>query len=72
MAGASAFDHVAGEGEGRSAETDDGKFSGEMFRDLAHRFGNIAEVGGAIGAEFGYVFRVRTGFSITGPSPAEK
>jgi len=33
VARASAFDHVAGEGEWGSTETDDGKVSGEMLRD---------------------------------------
>ena len=56
MAGAAAFDHVAGQGEGRSAEADDRKLFGEMFRDQAHGLGDIAEIGGAVGAELGNVF----------------
>ena len=51
IAGAAAFDHVAGESEGGSAETDDGNRSGEMFRDQTHGFGDVAKFGGAIGAE---------------------
>src|ERR1700728_2676504 len=42
VARASAFDHVAGQGERRSAKTDDGNFSGEVFGDDTHRFGDIA------------------------------
>ncbi len=33
MTRAAAFDHITGKSEGRSAETDDGNFIGEMFRD---------------------------------------
>ena len=56
MARAAAFDHVAGEGKRRSAETDDGKFSGKMFRDETHSFGDIAKFSGAVSAELGNVF----------------
>jgi len=55
VAGAAAFDHVAGQGEGRAAETDDGKLSGEMFCDQAHGLRDIAKFGGAVGAELGDV-----------------
>ena len=34
-----------------------GNFSGEMFRDQAHGFGDVAEIGGAVGAELSDVFR---------------
>src|SRR5260370_12401290 len=57
VARTAAFDHVAGEGEGRPAKSDDRKLSGKMFRDQAHRLGNIAEFSGAVGAKLGYVFR---------------
>src|SRR5271169_4770718 len=56
VAGAAALDHVAGQGEGRSAEADDGDAAGEMLRDQAYRFGDIPEFSGAVGAEVGYVF----------------
>ncbi len=56
VAGASAFDHVAGEGEGGAAKSDDWELSGKMFRDKTHSLGDVAEVSGAIGAELGYVF----------------
>ena len=42
VAGASAFDHVAGQGEGSSAEADDWELAGEMFGYQAYRFGDIA------------------------------
>jgi hypothetical protein len=56
VAGAAAFDHVAGQGEGRSAETDDGELCREMFCDQADRLGNVAEFGDAIDAELRNVF----------------
>jgi hypothetical protein len=56
VAGAAAFDHVAGEGEWRSAETDDGNFFCEMFRYETHGLGDIAKFGGAVGAELCDVF----------------
>ena len=56
VARAAAFDHVAGESEGRSAETDYGNFAREMFRYQAHGFGDVAEFGGAVGAELSHVF----------------
>src|SRR5580698_11437317 len=56
VAGAAAFNHVAGEGEGRSAKSDDWNSSREMFRNQANGFGDIAEFGGAVGAELGDVF----------------
>src|SRR5271169_2079460 len=43
VAGAAAFDHVAGQGEGRSAESNDGDASGEMFGDETHGLGNVTE-----------------------------
>src|SRR5579863_3884240 len=56
MTGATTFDHVAGEGEGRAAETDDGNFIGEMFGDKTHGFGDVAEFGGAVGTKLRDVF----------------
>ncbi len=56
VARAAAFDHVAGEGEGSSAETDDGNFSCKMFRNQGDRFGDITKFGSAVGAELGYIF----------------
>ena len=56
VAGASAFDHVAGEGEGRAAESDDGKFVAEMLDHELDGFRHVAEIGGAVGAEAGDVF----------------
>ena len=56
VARASAFDHVAGEGEGRAAESDDRDAVGEMLRDQRDRFGDVAEIGGAVGAQVGDVF----------------
>ena len=73
VARAAAFDHVAGESEGRSAETDHGNFAAKCFATRLYGFGDITEFGGAVGAELGDIFaEVRTGFSMTGPSPAEK
>ena len=56
VARASAFDHVAGEGEGRAAESDDGELVAEVLAHELHGFRNIAEVGGTIGAQAGNVF----------------
>ena len=55
VARASAFDHVAGKGEGCAAKSDDGKLSGEMFGHQGDCLGNIAEIGGAVGAKLGNV-----------------
>ena len=56
VARAAAFDHVAGKSEGRAAESDDGNASAEMLRDQRDRLGNIAQFGGAVGAQVGDVF----------------
>jgi len=56
VAGASAFDDVAGEGEGSSAESDDREAVGEVLRDQAHSFGDVAEIRGAVGTQARYVF----------------
>src|SRR6267154_3315908 len=50
MAGAAAFDHVAGKSEWCSAKTDDGKFSGKMSRNQVHCLGDISQLGGTVGA----------------------
>src|SRR5712692_3908367 len=51
VARTSTFDHVTREREGRAAESDNGKLVTEMLAHDLHSFGNIAEVGGAIGAQ---------------------
>jgi len=61
MTRAAAFDHVTRKSEGRSAETDDGDFVGEMFRNQAHGFGDISELGGAVGAKLGDIFLTADG-----------
>ena len=50
VARAAALDHVAGESEGSATEADHGNAMGEMLCDQTHRFGDIAEVRGAVGA----------------------
>src|ERR1035437_4751707 len=56
VARASALDHVAGKSEGSTAETDHGQPIAEVLRDQAHGFGDIAEFGGAVGAQVRDVF----------------
>jgi len=62
MAGAAAFDHVAGQSEGRSTEADYRKVSGKMFCDQAHGLGNVAEFRGLVDAELSYVLLGADGF----------
>ena len=56
IARASAFDHVAGQGEGRAAKTNHGQARSEMLAHQANGFGNITQVGGAISAQTSDVF----------------
>ena len=51
VARASALDHVAGEGEGRSAETDDAEAIFEVSDDAFDGLGDVAEFGGTVGAQ---------------------
>ena len=61
VARAAAFDHVAGESEGRAAEADYRDASGEMLRHQADGFGDIAEFGGAVGPKVRDVFLAANG-----------
>jgi hypothetical protein len=54
--GAAAFNHVAGEGEGRSAETDDAETIFEVGGDFLDGAGDVGEVVGTVGAESADVF----------------
>src|SRR5208282_326518 len=56
VARAATFDHVAGKCEGRAAEADDGELVAEVVAHELHRFRNVAEVGGTVGAKTGNVF----------------
>src|ERR1700758_2904952 len=51
VARSAAFDHVAGEREGRAAETDHREPIAEMFADKANRIGDVAQLGSAIGTK---------------------
>src|SRR5437868_6211590 len=55
IARAAALDHVAGQGEGSAAETNYRETGSKVFGYQAHGFGNESEIGGAIGAEPGYI-----------------
>jgi carboxymethylenebutenolidase len=61
VARASAFDHVAGEGERSATKADHGNAVGKMLCDQAHRFGDIAEIGGTVGAQVRDVLLVTNG-----------
>ena len=51
IARAAAFNHVAGEGEGRAAESDDAERVLEMGDDALDGVGNVGQLGGAVGDE---------------------
>src|SRR5713226_8374398 len=51
VARTSTFDHVTGKREGRAAEADAGELVAEVLAHQPHGVRNIAEVGGAIGAQ---------------------
>jgi hypothetical protein len=56
IARAAAFDHVTGQSERRTAESDHWQARSEVFADEAHRFGDIAQVGSAVSLQAGDVF----------------
>ena len=51
VARAAALDHVAGEGEGRSAEADDAEAIFEVGDDALDGLGDVAEFRSAVGAQ---------------------
>ena len=61
VARASAFDHVAGEGEGSATEADHRQLVAEMLCDQGNSFGDISEFGGAVGAQVRDVFLAADG-----------
>src|SRR3954452_4552099 len=50
-----ALDHVTGEGEWRSAETNTGQFVAEVFRHQRNRFRHVVQICSSIGAQVGYI-----------------
>ena len=72
MTRSAALHHVAGQRERRAAEADDRQFRAKVFDHQLHRIGNISQLGSPVAAQYLYVCTVRTGFSMTGPSPAAK
>ena len=58
MPRSAAFDHVAGERKGCSAEADHRQAGAEVARDKPHRFRHVAQFRGAISLELSYRVRI--------------
>src|SRR5581483_6336777 len=72
VARAAALDHVAGESKRCAAKTNDRQARSEMLANLAHGYGDVAEIGGAVGMQAGNILFLPNWLLDHGPFASRK